>query len=46
MINYCVLMADACNLDIDQIVQDKIKKNNEKYPVEKAKGKSEKYSEL
>ena len=46
VINYCVLMADACNLDIDQIVQDKIRKNNEKYPVEKAKGKSEKYSEL
>ena len=46
VINYCVLMADACNLDIDQIVQDKIKKNNEKYPIEKAKGKSEKYSEL
>ena len=46
VINYCVLMADACNLDIDQIVQDKIKKNNEKNPVEKAKGKSEKYSEL
>ena len=46
VINYCVLMADACNLDIDQIVQDKIKKNNEKYPVEMAKGKSEKYSEL
>ena len=46
VINYCVLMADACNLDIDQIVQDKIKKNNEKYPVEKAKGKSGKYSEL
>ena len=46
VINYCVLMADACNLDIDQIVQYKIKKNNEKYPVEKAKGKSEKYSEL
>lgn len=46
VINYCVLMADACNLDIDQIVQDKIKKNNEKYPVEKAKRKSEKYSEL
>ena len=43
---YCVHMADACDLDIDQIVQEKLKKNNEKYPVEKAKGKSEKYSEL
>ena len=46
VINYCVLMADACNLDIDQIVQDKIKKNNDKYPVDKAKGKKEKYNEL
>ena len=46
VITYCVLMADACNLDIDQIVQDKSKKNSEKYPVEKAKGKSNKYDEL
>ena len=43
---YCVHMADACDLDLDQIVQDKLKKNNEKYPVDKAKGKSEKYNEL
>lgn len=43
---YCVHMADALDLDIDQIVQEKMKKNNEKYPVAKAKGKSEKYSEL
>lgn len=43
---YCVHMADVCGLDIDQIVQDKMKKNNEKYPVDKAKGKSNKYSEL
>ena len=33
VINYCVLMADACSLDIDEIVQAKIKRNNEKYPV-------------
>ena len=46
VINYCVLMADACNLDLDEIVQEKIKKNNEKYPVEKSKGKSDKYTEL
>lgn len=36
VINYCVLMADACGLDIDEIVQEKIRINNEKYPVEKA----------
>lgn len=46
VLNYCVLMADACNLDLDEIVIEKIKRNNEKYPVEKAKGKSDKYTEL
>ncbi len=46
VINYCVLMADACSLDIDEIVQAKIKRNNEKYPVELAKGSKEKYDQL
>lgn len=46
VINYCVLMADACGLDLDEIVQEKIKHNDEKYPVEKAKGKSDKYDKL
>ncbi|MTK06832.1 MAG: nucleotide pyrophosphohydrolase [Hungatella sp.] len=46
VINYCVLMADACDLDIDEIVQAKIKRNNEKYPVELAKGSKEKYDQL
>ena len=46
VVNYCVLMADACGLDLDEIVQAKIKRNNEKYPVEKAKGKSDKYDKL
>lgn len=46
VLNYCVLMADACGLDIDEIVQDKIKRNNEKYPVEKARGSKEKYNKL
>lgn len=46
VVNYCVLMADACGLDLDEIVQKKIAVNNEKYPVNKAKGKSDKYSDL
>lgn len=46
VVNYCILMADACNLDLDEIVQAKIKRNNEKYPVEKAYGSKEKYTEL
>jgi NTP pyrophosphatase (non-canonical NTP hydrolase) len=46
VVNYCILMADACGLDLDEIVQTKIKRNNEKYPVEKAYGNKEKYTEL
>ena len=46
VVNYCVLMADVCGLDLDEIVQTKIEKNNEKYPVEKSKGKSDKYDKL
>ena len=30
---YCIHMADACGLDMDEIIQEKMKKNNEKYPV-------------
>lgn len=43
---YCVLMADACRLDLDEIVNEKMKRNSEKYPVEKAYGNKEKYTEL
>ena len=46
VINYCVLMADACGLDIDQIVQDKVQVNNQKYPVSKAYGNKAKYDKL
>ena len=46
VLNYCVLMADVCGLDMDEIVLEKIKKNEEKYPVEKAYGHKEKYTEL
>lgn len=46
VVNYCILMADACNLDLDKIITDKIKLNELKYPVDKAKGTSTKYNEL
>lgn len=46
VLNYCILMADTCGLDMDEIIQEKIKKNAEKYPVEKAYGHKEKYTEL
>lgn len=46
VLNYCVLMADVCGLDLDEIVREKLKRNNEKYPVEKAKDSAKKYTEL
>lgn len=43
---YALLLAEKNNLDIHQIVLDKIKKNADKYPVDKAKGNATKYNEL
>ena len=44
--NYAFLIADKYDLDVDEIVREKLAKNAEKYPVEKARGKSNKYTEL
>lgn len=44
--NYAILIADKYDLDIKQIVMDKLKRNVEKYPVEKAYGSAKKYNEL
>lgn len=46
VLNYCILMADTCGLDLDEIIQEKVEKNNEKYPVEKARNSARKYDEL
>ena len=46
VLNYAFQMADKYNLDIKEIMLDKIHKNAEKYPVEKAKGSAKKYNEL
>ena len=43
---YAFLLAEKHNLDVFEIVQDKIKRNALKYPVEKAKGTAKKYNEL
>ena len=39
-------LADVCGLDLDQILNEKITKNEAKYPVEKAYGRADKYTEL
>ena len=43
---YAFLLAEKYKLDVKEIVLDKISKNGEKYPIEKAKGTAKKYDEL
>ena len=43
---YSILLADRYGLDLDEIICDKMQKNAEKYPVEKAAGISTKYTDL
>ena len=46
VMSYCIDMADALGVDMEEILLDKIAKNEAKYPVEKSKGNSKKYTEL
>lgn len=46
VLSYCILLADVCGLDLDEIMNEKISKNEAKYPVEKARGSAAKYTEL
>lgn len=46
VITYSLLMADALDVDVEEIVREKIKKNNIKYEVKKAYGSKKKYNEL
>lgn len=43
---YAFLLAEKHGFDVFDIVSEKIKKNGEKYPVNKAKGTAKKYNEL
>jgi len=43
---FAFLMADKYGFDVKEIVLDKVKRNGEKYPVDKAKGTAKKYDEL
>ena len=43
---YALLLADKHDLDIASIIEEKIRKNGDKYPVDKAKGSAKKYNEL
>lgn len=43
---FSFLLAEKHGFNVKDIVLEKIRKNGEKYPVEKAKGKADKYNEL
>ncbi len=43
---YCVILADKLGLDPLDVIREKIAVNEKKYPVEKARGSSKKYTEL
>lgn len=43
---YVAYLCDKYNLDMDEIVNNKMTKNEKKYPVEKCYGKSTKYNKL
>ena len=46
VLSYCILLADRYGLDTDEIIREKITKNEAKYPVSKAYGSKAKYTEL
>ena len=43
---YAFLLAEKHNLNLKEIVLDKIRRNGEKYPVNKARGTAAKYTDL
>ena len=43
---YCLMLADTVGIDLIEAARSKLVKNAEKYPVELAKGRSEKYDKL
>lgn len=46
VLTYALLLADKLGLEPEQIIREKLKRTGQKYPVEKAKGRSTKYDRL
>ena len=46
VLTYCLLLADRLGVDPDRIVLEKLAQTREKYPADKARGRSEKYDRL
>ena len=46
VVNYAILLADKLGVSLEDIVMKKLEENSKKYPVNKSKGNSKKYTEL
>ncbi|WP_150306581.1 nucleotide pyrophosphohydrolase [Planctomonas psychrotolerans] len=46
VVTYCTLLAARLGVDLDEIVLEKLASTEEKYPAERAKGRSTKYDSL
>jgi dCTP diphosphatase len=46
VLTYCLLLAERLGVDPDRIVLDKLAVTRAKYPVEKARGRSDRYDAL
>src|SRR5438132_4813055 len=43
---FLLSLSDVLGVDLSEIIDEKLKENAKKYPIEKAKGNNKKYSEL
>ncbi|REJ05125.1 nucleotide pyrophosphohydrolase [Microbacterium bovistercoris] len=46
VVTYCIHLAGVLGVDLDEIVLRKLEQTRTKYPVEKARGRTTKYTEL
>jgi NTP pyrophosphatase (non-canonical NTP hydrolase) len=46
VVMYAMMLANELEIDLEEAIIKKLEKNREKYPIEKAKGSSKKYSEF
>ena len=46
VVNYAILLANKLNVKLEDIVMAKLEKNSKKYPIDKSRGNSKKYTEF
>ncbi|EXJ22515.1 hypothetical protein ADIAL_2101 [Alkalibacterium sp. AK22] len=43
---YSIMLSNEMDLDLETIIKEKLKENEEKYPIDKSKGSNSKYTEF